>query len=103
MFLPGQPVRQPLCTECRISVYEQEVLWIETVLGSDGNVGQWVPNSSHVQFPWDRLRCVHSHVVWLGRKTQRLIYKISGIAMIPPKDAATAMVCEAGWAVRTVL
>lgn len=79
------------------------MLWLETVLGSGGNIGQWVPNSSRVQFPRDRLRCVHSHMGWLGRKSKRLIYKISGIAMMPPKDAATAMVCEAGWAVRTVL
>lgn len=36
--------------------------------------------------------------VGLGEKA-----KGSGIAMMPPKDAATAMVCEAGWAVHTVL
>lgn len=84
MFLSGQPIKQPLCTEYGISVYEQEVLCLATVLGSDGSIGRWVPNSCHVQFPWDRLRCVHSHVVWLGRKTKRPIYKISGIAMVPP-------------------
>lgn len=40
MFLSGQPIKQPLCTEYGISVYEQEVLCLATVLGSDGSIGR---------------------------------------------------------------